>query len=199
VSPARGADGAPPEHRPSGDRPVLETERLLLRHFRESDFDAYAALLGDRKLMRYLGDGRPMARDEAWRNLALVVGHWELRGFGLWAAEEKETGRLAGRIGFIQPEGWPGFEIGWLLGHAHQGRGLATEGARAALDYAFRELGRGMVISVIDPANAASIRVAERLGERFRRPAELGGRGVLIYGIERAEWLLRSGTDAASR
>ena len=168
-------------------RPTLETERLRLRPLREDDLDAYAALYADPDVVRYL-EGRVLSRDEAWRNLALVVGHWELRGFGLWAVEERESGEMVGRIGHWQPEGWPGFEIGWLLARSRWGLGYATEGARAALADAFVRLGRDSVISVIHPDNAASIRVAGRIGERFERRATVRGFDVEIHRIDRAAW-----------
>ena len=83
--------------------------------FRESDLDAYAEMCGDPEVMRYLGDGHRFSRAEAWRNMALVIGHWQLRGFGLWAVEEKRTELCVGRVGCWQPEGWPGLEVGWAL------------------------------------------------------------------------------------
>jgi RimJ/RimL family protein N-acetyltransferase len=164
---------------------TLETERLTLRAFREEDLDAYAGMCADVEVMRYIGDGRPVGRADTWRHMAFFLGHWHLRGFGLWAAEVKETGTLVGRIGLHRPEGWPGLEVGWLLGRAWWGQGLATEGGRAALDYAFNHLGAAHVVSVIHPENAASIRVAERLGERFERRDVVNGNEVVIYGIDR--------------
>ena len=107
---------------------TLASRRLLLRMFRESDLDAYAAMCGDPEVMRYLGDGYPLTRAEAWRNMALVLGHWQLRGFGLWAVEERATGLLAGRVGCWQPEGWPGLEIGWALRREFLGPRLRHRG-----------------------------------------------------------------------
>ena len=78
---------------------ALGSALLSFRMFRESDLDAYAAMCGDPDVMRYLGGGYPLSRDESWRNMALVLGHWQLRGFGLWAVEERATGLLAGRVG----------------------------------------------------------------------------------------------------
>jgi RimJ/RimL family protein N-acetyltransferase len=167
---------------------TLETERLLLRMFREEDLDAYAAICADPEVMRYLGEGKPLGRAEAWRQMAMILGHWALRGFGLWAVEERATGALLGRIGFFQPEGWPGFELGWMLRRQSWRKGYATEGARRALAHAFTGMGRDHVISLIHPANAGSIRVAERLGETLERRAELFGHAVLVYGIARAAW-----------
>ena len=164
--------------------PELATERLVLRMFRESDLDAYAVMCGDPEVMRYLGTN-PMTRSEAWRNMAMVLGHWQLRGFGLWAVEERGTGQLAGRVGCWRPEGWPGLEIGWVLRREFWGRGYATEAAQAALHYAFNELGQIHVISLIQPDNTRSIRVARRLGMRREGHTQLMAHDVLIYGINR--------------
>ena len=168
--------------------PMLETERLRLRAFREADLDAYAAICADPEVMRYLGDGRALSRADAWRQMALIIGHWTLRGYGLWAVEERATGALVGRLGFFKPEGWPGFELGWMLRRASWGRGYATEGAGRALAHAFTEMGRDHLISLIRPDNRASIRVAERLGERLERRTDLFGQEALVYGIDRAQW-----------
>jgi RimJ/RimL family protein N-acetyltransferase len=167
---------------------TLETERLTLRMLREADLDAYAEMCADPDVMRYLGDGQPLARPMAWRNLAMLVGHWSLRGYGLWAVEERGSGVLVGRIGFWHPEGWPDFELGWTLRRAFWGRGYATEGARAALRYAFTQMGRPHVISLIQPDNTASIRVAQRLGERLVGSTEVMGKPALVYRISREEW-----------
>lgn len=166
---------------------TLETERLTLRMFRDEDLDSYAKICGDPEVMRYLG-GKPLNRGEAWRQIAFFVGHWHLRGYSHWAVEEKASGDVVGRIGFLNPEGWPGFEIGWTLGRASWGKGYATEGARRALQYAFTELDREHVISLIHPDNQASIKVAERLGEKLEGRTELFDHEVLVYGINRADW-----------
>lgn len=164
---------------------TLDTDRLILRPFHESDLDAYAAMCADAEVMRYIGEGRTATRAEAWRQIAMFLGHWQLRGFGIWAVEERASGRLVGRIGFFEPEGWPGFELGWLLARESWGKGYATEGARRALAHAFGAMGRAHVISLIYPANAPSIRVAERIGERLEQRTQLYGKDVLVYGIAR--------------
>ena len=166
--------------------PTLETERLVLRMFRPEDADAYASMCADPEVMRFLAfDGKPMSRLEAWRSLAMMVGHWHLRGYGMWALEERTSGTLVGRVGFNDPDGWPGFEIGWMLGRAWWGRGYASEGARAALAHAFSALDREHVISIILPDNHRSIRVAEGLGERVERTIDWFGKPALVYGIQR--------------
>jgi RimJ/RimL family protein N-acetyltransferase len=166
----------------------LQTERLTLRMLRQSDIDAYAEMCADAEVLRYIGDGQPLVRPMAWRNLAMVVGHWSLRGYGMWAVEERSSGVFVGRIGFWNPEGWPGFELGWMLRRSFWGLGYATEGARAALEFAFTGLGQPHVISLIHPENVASIRVAQRLGERLLDSTEVMGKPVLVYRITREEW-----------
>jgi RimJ/RimL family protein N-acetyltransferase len=161
----------------------LETDRLLLRMFREDDLEEYAEIVGDPEVTRYLSDGRPLARWEAWRQMAMILGHWQLKGYGPWAVQEKSSGRLLGRIGFFNPEGWPGFELGWVLKRDSWGKGYATEGARRALDYGLADMGRDHIISLIHPENLASIRVAERLGEKLEGRTRLFDHDVLIYGI----------------
>jgi RimJ/RimL family protein N-acetyltransferase len=162
-----------------------ETERLILRMYRLGDFEEHYKLCADPDVMRYLVGGKPMSRFDAWRHMAFLVGHWELLGYGHYAVEEKASGRFIGRIGFTNPEGWPGFEIGWTLSPEFQGRGYATEGARFLLQYAFNKMNRDHVISVIHRDNKPSIRVAERLGERLEGQMEVAGMPALIYGIAR--------------
>jgi RimJ/RimL family protein N-acetyltransferase len=159
-----------------------------MRAFAESDLEAYARMTGDAESMRYIGDGKPLSRNDAWRSLSYLLGHWEMRGFGLWAAEEKESGALVGRIGLYQPEGWPGLEVGWLVDRERWGEGFATEGGRAALQWAFERLRPERVLSLIVPPNAASIRVAEKLGEHFVEQIVLNEKDVCVYAIDAAEW-----------
>jgi RimJ/RimL family protein N-acetyltransferase len=164
--------------------PTLETERLVLREFRESDLDAYAAMSADPDVMRYIGAGKTMTRAEAWRSLAFLMGHWHLLGFGMWAATVRGDDRMIGRVGFLQPEGWPGFEIGWGFEKAAWGKGYATEGAQRALAWCREALPRQReVISLIYPENAPSIRVAERLGQKFIRMHRMNEGEVRIYGM----------------
>ena len=166
----------------------LETERLLLRPFKQDDFEDYARITAYPDVMRYIGNGQPLSRADAWRSMAVHLGHWQLRGYGMWGAELKETGRVIGRIGLYFPESWPGLEVGWLLDRACWGQGLAAEGGRAALDYAFRELQVDHVISIIHPENRASIRVAEKIGERFEEKGTLNGTDVVFFGITAPSW-----------
>ena len=171
----------------------LETDRLILRMFREDDAEAYARICADPEVMRYLGEGKTLSLPEAWRQMAFFVGHWHLLGYGQFALEEKSSGRLIGRVGFQNPKGRPAFELGWTLAREFWGKGYASEGARCALKYAFEELDRDHVISLINPDNKPSIKVAERLGEKIEGKTELFGHEVLIYGIDRADWRAEDG------
>ena len=156
--------------------------------FCENDFEDYAAICTDPEVTRYLGDGKPLTRADGWRQMAMILGHWQLRGYGIWAVEERASNKVIGRIGFFNPEGWPGFELGWVLGRDYWGKGYASEGAKRALDYAFTEMSKEHIISLIHPNNLGSIRVAERLGERLEGRTELFGHEVLIYGIDHSDW-----------
>src|SRR5262249_33272411 len=120
--------------------PRIETERLLLREWRQTDLDAFAELNSDVEVMKYLNAGKPKTREESWLEMAIYAGHWSLLGYGLWAIEEKTTGKFIGRIGLLNPEGWPGVEIAWTLTRSRWGHGFATEGASAAIQYAFSNL-----------------------------------------------------------
>ncbi|HEX8215416.1 MAG TPA: GNAT family N-acetyltransferase [Allosphingosinicella sp.] len=147
--------------------PTLETARLRLRGWRPEDFEAYAALLADPESARFITrTGKPYDRPQAWAEMAFFVGHWQTLGHGMFVVEERNSGAFIGRVGPLQPPGWPGFEIGWALTAAGRGRGLATEAAKAAVDWSFRSLQIPRIISIIHPDNEASRRVAQRLGER---------------------------------
>lgn len=166
----------------------LETPRLLLRQWSGADINEYAAICSNPEVMHYL-TGKVFTRMEAWRHLAYLIGHWQLRGFGHWAVEEKSTGKLIGRLGFFEPEDYPGFEIGWTFARSAWGRGYAIEGARCALAHAFMDMDREHVISLIVPDNQPSIRVAERLGEQLEGALQVMGVDLLKYGISRERWL----------
>lgn len=161
--------------------PVLETERLRLVAFAERHFEAYASMLADPTSTRFVGDGQPLDRMNAWRSMAMLLGHWALRGYGMWAIELKGTGEFVGRVGLHQPEGWPDLELGWMLMPAQRGHGYATEAGRVALDYAFGNLNAQRLVSLIRTDNTASERVARRLGARQATTIDFLGGATLVY------------------
>ena len=172
---------------------TLETPRLILREWEPTDFEAYAAMMSDPKVMQFLSlTGAPMPRFGAWQGFAALVGHWRLRAFGFFAVIERASGEFIGYVGPWHPEGWPGLEVGWTLRSEYWGRGYATEAARASTAYAFTELNCGRIISLIGPENTASKRVAERIGEQLDGEVRLAHLPahfkVLQYSMSRTDW-----------
>lgn len=161
--------------------PRLETERLLLRGYAQDDFPAYQAMVSDPDVVRYVGQGVPLTAEQGWQSMAYLMGHWCLKGFGLWAVEEKASGTVIGRVGLYQPEGWPGMELGWMLSRSHWRQGFAFEAAKAALDFQ-RELYPGAeLISLIHSENKPSIRLAQKLGAQFSQGLDVGGIQALEF------------------
>jgi RimJ/RimL family protein N-acetyltransferase len=159
----------------------IETTRLLLRPFNHDDIQNYASWLANKQIMQFIGDGQTRNYKEAWNNLAWICGHWTLRGYGLYAVEEKQSGQVIGRIGLFYPEGWPGVELTWLLDCDYWGKGYATEGAQVCMKYAFDTLNLDQVISLIRPDNKKSLAVAKRLGMSLEGETTLSGIPVLKY------------------
>jgi RimJ/RimL family protein N-acetyltransferase len=169
---------------------VPTTERLLLRPWNAADRTVFAAMNADPEVMRFVGVGRPLTRAQSDELVDAIETHWEQHGFGLWcAALREDPDACVGFVGLAIPSFLPAVlptvEVGWRLAPAVWGRGLATEGARAALAHAFGPLELESVISVIDPRNRRSVRVAEKLGMHrgtaHRHPVT--GRKLLAYEI----------------
>jgi RimJ/RimL family protein N-acetyltransferase len=175
------------------DNLQLETPRLLLRLPRLEDLDPCAELMADPEAARFIGG--TMARSMTWRGVMVMIGAWHAHGYAMFSVIEKSTGRWIGRLGPWQPDGWPGTEVGWAIVPDCWGRGYATEGATAAIDWAFDHLGWTEVIHVIDPENLASQQVARKLGSRNRGPGRLPApfqdATVDIWGQSREEWRTR--------
>jgi len=170
----------------------LETDRLQLRMWKPEDTEPYIQMFAEPEVARFLGThGQPLNRFDAWRSLAVQIGHWHLNGFGMFAVIERSSGDFVGRIGALQPEGWPGFEIGWALRTKYWGRGYATEAVKACIRWAFTDLQKSHLISVIDPDNVQSIRVAERVGEKLEGQTSLPvvpQKALLQYGLHKSDW-----------
>lgn len=162
----------------------LVTPRLILRRWQEPDLDAYARLVANADVMRYFTGG-PLNRAGAWRQIALFIGHQELRGFSQAAVIDRASGQFIGRGGLWQPEGWPGLEVGWMLDPAVWGQGFASELGRAARDLAFGSLKAEHLISLIHPDNRRSARVAQAIGAHFEEATTVAGLPCLIYGQRR--------------
>lgn len=157
------------------DIPTLQTERLRLVPFHERHFDDYATMLADPDSTRFIGSGEPLDRMNAWRSMAMLMGHWALRGHGMWALERGSDNAFVGRVGLLRPEGWPDVELGWMLMRQYRHHGYATEASQAALEFAWQELKLARVISLIRKGNDASLGVVQRLhGEQVEETDFLG-------------------------
>jgi RimJ/RimL family protein N-acetyltransferase len=165
---------------------TVETPRLRLRPLQASDAEPLMEIHQDPEVIKYVLLGAPPGGiTVAWRNIAMMIGHWHLRGYGPWAVAEKSTGQVIGRVGLWNPDGWPGIELGWIIRRSRWDNGFATEAARAALQWAWENVETDHIISVIQPDNARSIRVAEKIGECFERGDVMNEMNVHIYGIVR--------------
>jgi RimJ/RimL family protein N-acetyltransferase len=166
--------------------PVLETPRLRLRGFRPSDLDAQAAAMADPEMVRHLG-GTPFSREDTWRKILASPGLWAMLGYGYWVIERRADNAYLGQVGFadfkrdMRPsiENIP--EMGWIMGAASQGQGLATEAVLAALAWADGALGRREIVAIVGHSNVASIRVAEKGGFSAREEAVYKGEPILLF------------------
>ncbi len=165
--------------------PVVETGRLLLRGHRPGDLDDCAAIWADAEVARYT-TGSPLSREEVWSRLLRYIGHWTALGYGIWAVEEKSTGRYLGNVGFadFKREMTPALgdtpEAAWVLAPWSHGRGFATEAVRAAQAWLERTRGPSSVC-IISPENAASIQVAAKCGYRAWRRSIYRQHEVIVF------------------
>lgn len=173
--------------------PTLETSRLILRPPEAQDLDGFAEMMADEEAARFVGGVMP--RSTVWRTLCTLTGAWSISGYSMWSVIEKSSGDWIGRLGPWYPDGWPGREVGWGLTRSAWGKGYATEGAAAALDYVFGTLGWDEVIHCIDDANTGSVKVAKRLGSALRGtangPAPYEDLVWDIYGQTAEQWRSR--------
>jgi len=166
------------EHSPPVSVPRLKTDRLLLREYRMSDFDAFATNLADPRATSFVGGHD---RRNAWRIFGSNAGGWLLQGAGWWSVELRDSGALVGNVGAFFRETWPEIEIGWNTFHEHWGRGIATEAASEVMRYAFDVRRERRVTALIDPSNTASLRVGARLGMTYEADTDFFGKPIGRY------------------
>lgn len=140
---------------------TLTTQRLVLRAPAARD---EAAVVGFYMSERSQYAGGYVPRFSAWRNFAATLGHWQIRGYGLWAVTRAGDDTIIGLVGPFYPDGWPETELGWLMFDGAEGQGFAYEAACAALSDARETLGWSEIVHYIAPENTRSIALAERLG-----------------------------------
>lgn len=149
----------------------IETERLVLRQWSESDFPAFERYYADAEGARYVGGQKD--REHAWRHMALQLGHWVLKGFGYWAVDSKASGALVGCAGLWQSPGFPEMELGYWLIEEHRGKGYALEACLRCKQHAREVLRAPSLVSYIHPDNEASMRLARSLGAVHDKTIEL--------------------------
>ncbi|MEV0603303.1 GNAT family N-acetyltransferase [Streptomyces sp. NPDC050315] len=181
---------------------TLHTQRLTLRRWLPGDLQPMAAVNADPDVMRWIGNGATRSLTQTASGISSWEQEWDIEGFGLFAVELRASGELAGFVGLsvphFLPEVLPAVEIGWRLGRPYWGRGIATEAARAALDYGFRERGLERIISIAQRGNDASERIMRKLGMRLDRETvdPTCGRTVRVYVIDSPE--LRVGSRSGA-
>ena len=182
-----------PMRRPDLDTLRLETPRLILRPLRMEDFDAWAVMQDDESTREDICGRHPPAT--AWRMFMCMCGAWAMTGVAMFSVIEKASGKWVGRLGPWHPDGWPDHEVGWGIAREHWGKGYATEGAAATMDYAFDVLGWTQLIHCIEENNVASQGVAKRLGSRLlgrvKMPAPYEHFVVDAWGQTREQWKAR--------
>ena len=163
---------------------VAETERLILRHFCESDIDSLAKIRADPEVMKFSLSG-PYSLEQTQKLVEHILSSYKSNGLGLWAAVHKADGKLIGYCGhFVQEiDGQREIELAYRFAKEYWGKGLATEAAKATCEYAFRQLGLNRLISIIEAENIASIRVAEKCGMTYEKDAVFHGQTVRIYAM----------------
>ena len=185
--------------------PVVHTERLLLRGWRDHDLEAFAALNADPEVMQHFP--ALMTREESDAFIGRQLEAWGANGLGLWAVERCVDGVFIGFTGLTRPRFeahfTPAVEVGWRFARHAWGQGYATESARAALAYGFETLGLDEIVSFTSPSNVRSWRVMERLGMRrdpaddFDHPRVPEGstlRRHVLYRLRRSDWVRNRGS-----
>jgi len=163
----------------------VETERLVLRQPEASDVQPMFEIHQDPDVVRFLGSGTPGDITVAWRNVAMMIGHWQMRGYGPWIITRRDDSAIIGRAGIWHAEGGPGVELGWMIRRDAWGLGFATEAARAALEWAWHHVNTDRIVSVINADNRPSLRIAEKLGQSLERRDSVNGSDVLTFAIRR--------------
>lgn len=166
--------------------PSIETERLRLQMFRPDDLDRLAVLFSDPDVVRYVGDGKTVDREETERALQSIIKHWQTHGFGRWAVVDKNTREFLGFGGLRSLFGTP--EVVYHLAKASWGKGIATELAQAALRFGFEDRGFERIVAIAHPLNAKSVHVMEKLGMRYEMHTSYYDIDVIQYGISREQF-----------
>jgi len=158
----------------------LQTERLNLRMFLEKDWKDMHAYFSDPECMRYTS-GRQFSENESWQKVAALSGHWNLRGYGSYALEEKASGKVIGVAGLDYPLEWPEPEIQWGLSSAFWGKGYASEAVKKIKVMVSEFIPDMPLISLIFKNNLNSINLAKAIGARYEKEIQFRNEPALIF------------------
>ena len=167
---------------------IANTERLLIREFIEQDLFSFTLVLAHPEVMKYSSNREPLTLQETKEIMdSRIFASYKQYGWGLWALIDKEDDVLIGYCGLMMQEidGEKHVDIGYRLAHSYWGQGLATEAAHAVRDYAFDVLGLDHLVSIIEPENIASIRVAEKCGMKFWKNTTMHNLPECVYRIDK--------------
>jgi RimJ/RimL family protein N-acetyltransferase len=163
--------------------PTLSTERLFLRPFEESDLDDLCALYGDAEVRRYLSSG-VLGRADTADRLRRMMDHWQAHGYGMWAVFLKEDATFLGRCGVAYMHDCDAPELAYTFVRKSWGHGYATEAARAAVDYAFKQTNLPRIVGLVVAENLASRNVMRKLGMKFECVAPCGGHEAMRHVLD---------------
>jgi RimJ/RimL family protein N-acetyltransferase len=164
----------------------LTSERFILRPPAATDFPIYKTFFADGEASAFYGG--PLREDQAWRILASNLGHWQLRGYGMWLIEPREGGPVLGGCGFVWPEGWPRRELTWWLLAEARGKGVAVEVSRVAIQHAYESYKWPLVETHMDDVNLAAQGLVRKLnGAPIAREKFPDGKTRTVYALPRPE------------
>jgi len=159
-----------------------DTDRLSFRVWEPTDLNCLDAICSDPQVMAFVGEGHVWTRERTWQFIQSAIDTWHEFGYCQWAVIHKADHALIGFCGFVHRTAEP--EIGWRFAPTYWGQGLATEAARAVLKHGLMTRGFPRVTATVQSANAASIRVIEKLDMKLLRSFQRAGREIRVYGIE---------------
>ena len=164
--------------------PIISTERVALRKMVLEDVDMLLAIFSDKEVMKYYPSCKNRKDTLNW--IDWTLHHYNVYGFGMWIVEDKESGQLLGQCGLVLQKLVHGVEVelGYLFAKRHWGKGYATEAAFACKEYALNELGLSKLISLIDPQNVASLKVAKRIGMTYESTVTKWNKQLDLYACE---------------
>ncbi len=171
---------------PPSTIPIVETTRLLLRPFTAEDLEDYTRLIfAGAEVMRYLPKRASVPRERAERTMSFFNAHWAERDYGAWAVTDKFTGQFIGHCGLNYLAEADEVEVLYALGKVYWGQGIATEAARASVQFGFAKVNLARLMALAVPENIASRRVMEHLGFAYEKEAHYFGLDLVQYALQR--------------